>query len=87
MGLANRRHHRQRMRDRARRKLKQWEMRRELYRSYEDQLESLNHRVHREADNMKRCSCWMCGNPRRYESDGRTWQEIRADLKWSDYED
>lgn len=23
----------------------------------------------------KHCSCFMCGNPRRYERTGRTWQE------------
>jgi hypothetical protein len=78
MGLAERRHHRQRMRDRARRKLVQWEMRRELYRSEEDRLESLDHRVKRAADNMAKCSCWSCGNPRRHQKDRLTMQEKRA---------
>jgi hypothetical protein len=48
---------------------------------------SLEH--HRQlADNRKPCSCWMCGNPRRYmKGDERqTMQERRAVLDQHDTE-
>lgn len=37
-------------------------------------------------DTPKRCSCWMCGNPRRYEkkSKRRTLQEVKAMLAEKD---
>lgn len=32
----------------------------------------------------KACSCWMCGNPRRYKMKGKTPEEMRADLALKD---
>jgi hypothetical protein len=31
-----------------------------------------------------KCSCWMCGNPRRYSKDGLTLQEKRHALRMQD---
>ena len=64
---ALRRHHRQRMIARA-------------YRSYvlcwENDEDIQRERVLRWYNNLAKCSCWMCGNPRRYK--GRpTLQEER----------
>lgn len=35
------------------------------------------------AEHLKSCSCHMCGNRRKY--DGKTRQEIKADLQMEDY--
>jgi hypothetical protein len=37
------------------------------------------------ADNLASCSCWMCGNPRRYENQ-HTMQERRNALRARDWE-
>lgn len=57
-----RRHHRDRLKARARRILISGE-----FSSLFDPgwSEGLEHRVNRRWNNMSMCSCWMCGNPRR----------------------
>ena len=37
-------------------------------------------RHQRLADNLASCSCWMCGNPRRWFGE-LTMQEIRQDVR------
>jgi hypothetical protein len=64
---ALRRHHRQRM---IRRALRSYVLR------WEEDREIQRERVLRWYNNLAKCSCWMCGNPRKYE--GRvTVQEQR----------
>lgn len=70
---ALRRHHRARVRRRCHRMLAwQWLVR------YSD-TGWLEHQVLLRAENFAVCSCWMCGNPRRY-GNARTVQERRSQL-------
>ena len=39
--------------------------------------DELRRKAVRIRDHLAACSCWMCGNPRRYWGE-RTWQEIRT---------
>ena len=32
------------------------------------------------ANNLKICSCYMCGNPRKWRRNEKTFQEIKADI-------
>lgn len=64
---ALRRHHRARMIGRARVVVESWVI-------PEDDPGRMAARIH---DHLKSCSCWMCGNPRRYCGE-RTLQEIRT---------
>ena len=66
---AYRRHHDARMVQRAKRKFKQWG-------EYDDWIEWLAPRF---ADNMAKCSCESCGNPRRHFNQ-LTLQELRSRL-------
>lgn len=63
----NRRHHNERLKERAKKILKQkfWSQPRDI-----DQVaaKSFNH--------LKNCSCYMCGNPRKYSNE-QTLQEMR----------
>ena len=44
-----------------------------------------NHRNDaRVVDTPTPCSCWMCGNPRRFSPHPRTIQELKADLDLHD---
>jgi len=37
----------------------------------------------REKDkNFKKCSCFMCGNPRKFSKDKKTFQEHKADIRY-----
>ena len=65
---AYRRHHNARMLQRAKRKLSEW-----------NGPEWAELAASRWADNMAKCSCYMCGNPRRYFNQ-LTFQEIRSKL-------
>lgn len=56
MSRALRRHHRQRMVNRAR----------ALFRRWGDTEERIRHTAPRLADNLVWCSCYSCGNPRRH---------------------
>lgn len=73
-GLAKRRHHRERMRNRAKRILK----------LFSPSDEWIIWAVPRWANNMKKCSCDMCQNLRNQY--GPTLQEQRFDQKdrWED---
>jgi hypothetical protein len=64
---ALRRHHRQRMIQRALRS---------LVLSWPEDEETRLQRALGWYNNLKKCSCWMCGNPRRYGA-GPTRQEQR----------
>jgi hypothetical protein len=55
---ALRRHHRQRM---IRHALRSYVLR------WEDDEEWARERALRWYNNLAKCSCWMCGNPRKYE--------------------
>ena len=69
-----RRAHNQRVKQRAYRKYKDWSWYAESYSDQEIHLIAC-----RMADNMKNCSCWMCGNPRKF-CDGKaryTPQELK----------
>jgi len=37
----------------------------------------------RNANHLAACSCWMCGNPRRYKM-GESWAEQRARVRDTD---
>jgi hypothetical protein len=39
----------------------------------------LHHRVVRMTDNPQSCSCWVCGNPRKWFKD-QTIQEIKSEI-------
>lgn len=74
-GRAWRRHHTERMKLRARRKIEQW--------GYENPSPArigLWYSTHGQA-----CSCWGCGNPRKW-FDQRTLQEIRHDIGCREWE-
>jgi len=78
MSRALRRHHRQRMVNKARALFTRWG---------EDE-ERVNRNAPKFADNLCWCSCYSCGNPRRHlgftvthrKDEIRTPQEIRADF-------
>jgi len=81
MSLALRRHHKKRMKKRARKIHSDW------YRGKkESQCEHSYNTYYSDwdpeysADNLKLCSCYMCGNPRRYFGQ-RTRQELKSDLE------
>lgn len=76
-GKASRRHHRHRMIARAKRMMRSWSN----DRTWADRAAG------RWADNMKKCSCWMCRNLR--ETYGPTLQELRFDQgkDWDDGRD
>ena len=38
------------------------------------------------ANNLKACSCYMCGNPRKWWRKAKTFQEIKADIDANDQE-
>jgi hypothetical protein len=67
-GRAARRHHRDRMIERAKRSL----MYRDMPTPDRDTFALKNH------DHLASCSCWMCGNPRRHLGE-MTIQEQRDD--------
>lgn len=70
---ALRRHHSDRVRRKAEKVVKGWEV-------GEDNTRRLTGRL---KDNLKSCSCAMCGNPRRHEKGDRnrkTLQERKAEL-------
>ncbi len=64
-GIAQRRHDRDRMISRAKHMMSAWGNSREW----------IDRAACRWADNMKKCSCWMCRNPRK--TYGPTMQELR----------
>ena len=78
-----RRHHRARMIQKARNLFARWG---------EDEGR-INRNAPRLADNLQWCSCYSCGNPRRWNgftvyshrSEIRTPQEIRSDLDWAEW--
>jgi hypothetical protein len=77
---ALRRHHRQRMIQRALRSL--------VLSSWDDEETRLQTAI-RWHNNLKKCSCWMCGNPRRYEGriptqEQRQLQAALDDMKLTD---
>jgi hypothetical protein len=82
MSRALRRHHRQRMVNRAR----------ALFARWGDDEERIRHTAPRLADNLAWCSCYSCGNPRRhlgfsvysYRDEMRTRQEILSDIDFRD---
>jgi hypothetical protein len=39
--------------------------------------------AHKFANHLASCSCWMCGNPRKWFKE-KTIQEIKADMKLRD---
>jgi hypothetical protein len=41
-----------------------------------------NNFANKNADNLKRCSCWMCGNPRKYFKE-RTLQEKKLEHSYN----
>ena len=67
MSRAKRRHHKFRVRENAKRAMK-WL----LGDLYDEDA------VTKRADHMANCSCWMCGNPRKYFNE-RTRQETVDD--------
>ncbi|RUL89142.1 hypothetical protein [Tautonia sociabilis] len=67
-GRAARRHHRSRMIERARRALRFLGM-------SDRERDTFARKAH---DHLASCSCWMCGNPRRFLGEP-TIQERRAD--------
>lgn len=69
MSRSLRRHHRERMKAKARRIVKIWNAGVNNYKLPEDFLVA-------NADHLKTCSCWMCGNPRKHWGKS-TLQEIR----------
>lgn len=73
-GIAQRRHDRDRMITRAKHIMRSWSG---------DKLWA-ERAATRWADNMKKCSCWMCRNLR--EDYGPTLQELRFD-QWKDWDD
>ena len=81
MKRAIRRHHSARMKAKARR----------VYRQVNGILDYLRDRTDKgwedaaakRADYMKCCSCYMCGNPRKYYKE-LTMQELRANLRDKD---
>ena len=70
---AYRRHHNARMLRRAKRKLTEW-----------GGTEWAEIAAARWANNMAKCSCYMCGNPRRHFNQ-LTFQEQRSKLLERDY--
>ena len=71
---AERRHHSQRMKAKARR----------VYRQNNSFLRTwAEDAAAKRADYLKSCSCSMCGNPRKWTKD-QTRQEDLADLKWKE---
>lgn len=71
---AIRRAQQQRINERAKRKTKEWW---DQWNTYTN--DDLHEATCRLANNMKNCSCWMCGNPRKFYQ-GRaelTQQELR----------
>ncbi len=69
MNRANRRHHKFRVRDKAKRVLK-WVMG-DLY----DETDAA-----KRADHMAGCSCFMCGNPRKHFNEPSRAETIDANL-------
>ena len=66
---ALRRHHKDRFRRKAREIGKRWE------------VKDVEGFCRKSADNLTSCSCWMCGNPRRWGK-RKTRKEIEADRKF-----
>ena len=67
-----RRHHKQRMKDEIKDKyLNNWQ-----YKDVDERTLGI------ESDTQKRCSCWMCGNPRKYFGDIDR-NEIYTDCEYS----
>jgi hypothetical protein len=73
MKRAERRHHARRMKAKVLNWAKQEAERMDYMFGDADQ-----YRVVRQAETRKRCSCWMCGNPRKYQGE-RTRQK---DVDW-----
>ena len=80
---AERRHHSQRMKAKARRIhrqnnyfLRTWANEAVRYKEFEDAAAT-------RADHLKNCSCSMCGNPRKWMKE-QTHQEDLADIKWKE---
>jgi hypothetical protein len=71
---ALRRHHRQRMMQHA---VRSYALR------WEEDAQVQRERVVRWYNNLSKCSCWMCGNPRKYEGKP-TRQELRQLLAAQD---
>ena len=65
-------HHKERMKAKAIRIAKQWQFR--------NDPQNINGAIERNlvynADNLKICSCWMCGNPRKFRGQ-KTLQELK----------
>ena len=78
MKRAIRRHHSDRMKAKARRiyRINNYLLDHLLDKTFEDAAA-------KRADYLKSCSCWMCGNPRRYykSKEKFTIQELRANLE------
>ena len=79
MKRAIRRHHSARMKAKARRFYRQWNRYIYNWRS-EAEEKKFEDAAAKRADHIKCCSCWMCGNPRKYLKE-LTVQEIKAILK------
>jgi len=65
-----RRHFKEKMKRRTKMILKRWGMK--------DPTDPI---VGKHCDNLTKCSCYMCGNPRRLHKDKLTRQEIEAELE------
>lgn len=78
---AERRHHLERMKQKARRIYRRWGLRsywigRRSKEDREAELEDEARRAERVANHIKNCSCYMCGNPRKWHGE-LTIQEIK----------
>ncbi len=78
---ALRRHHKQRMIAKTFRWMK------DTWWVYGDQYTPVNDeillRAKTLADNGRACSCWMCGNPRKYNAE-KTLQEYKSDFDFEE---
>lgn len=72
---ALRRHHKRRLLQKARKIVEGW-----FGPFPEETKELIAHRVY---NNLKPCSCWMCGNPRKYEKKV-TLQEYKHKLSFEE---
>ena len=80
---AERRHHLNRMKDKARR----------LFRINQfpflldhPRIKEFEDRAIHAANHLAACSCWACGNPRKWQKE-RTFQEYRSDLDFKEFLD
>lgn len=77
---AQRRHDRERMYQHARRVVGLW------FQYLPPPEEITRHKAHLLRDNLKACSCWMCGNSRKFHTGKSclTLQERKADVSFDE---